>query len=52
MFLHFFLFQDEKRAADHLSRLLFVALACGIAMFVSTLSFAEPLLRGNLDVFF
>eukprot|EP00250_Pteridium_aquilinum_P015493 c22614_g1_i2 orf=301-2181(+) len=37
--------QDEASAAQHLSRLLFVALACGVGMFLLTGAFAEPLLK-------
>lgn len=37
--------QDETRAAQHLSRLLFVALVCGIGMFVITGACAEPFLK-------
>ncbi|KAH7373405.1 hypothetical protein KP509_17G054200 [Ceratopteris richardii] len=45
--------QDEARAAQHLSRLLFVALICGVGMFLATGTFAEPFLKkftGHKDV--
>lgn len=37
--------KDESGAAQHLSRLLFVAMTCGIGMFVLTTVFAKPFLR-------
>ena len=38
--------QDRTEAAAHLSRLLFVSLACGMAMFFITTFGATPLLTG------
>ena len=39
--------QNRKEAAGHLSRLLFVSLACGIGMFSFTWFGATPVMTGR-----
>jgi hypothetical protein len=39
--------QDEDEAAGHLSRLLFVAVTCGVAMLIFTQFGVDGLLRGK-----
>lgn len=41
------LLQNREEAAGHLSRLLFVSLACGIGMFFFTWFGATPLMTGR-----
>ncbi|CAM6102946.1 unnamed protein product [Calypogeia fissa] len=42
--------KDESEAAEHLSRLLFVSLACGVGMLALTEVFATPLLQAFVGV--
>jgi len=43
--------QDEAEAAGHLSRLLFVAITCGIAMAILTQFGVDRLLQGKSKKF-
>lgn len=42
------LLQNKEEAAHHLSRMLFLALACGVGLLIGTLVFVTPLLQGNI----